>query len=111
MKRFLMIALCVVGLSNLMFGAIVNSASFVGETAAQRSLSVSMEQARKAALQRVAGEVEDEWEDEDDDGNVIGYVFQIRKEDSKLFEVKVSKETGKVTSAEEVVEDEDPSVN
>lgn len=110
MKKLLIVALCAFGVSTLAFGAVANAASADVAFTVLKKLGVTIEVARKAALVRVPGEVEDEWEDEDDDEKVIGFVFHIRKSDAKLFEVKVNSDSGKVTSAEEVdeSEEEDP---
>jgi len=112
MKRLLVLVMCVFGSISLAATGIVNATVSVSATEGLQNQAVTKEEARKAALVRVPGEVEDEWDDEDEDEKVIGYVFQIRKADKKLFEVTVSVATGKVTNVEEIEEeeDEDPSV-
>lgn len=107
MKRVLVIAFCIAGTLVFTGGVIAGSACDSAKMSTETSDSVTMEQARKIALARVPGEVEDEYADENDDGEVTGYVFSIRKEDGKLFEVNVDAASGRITNVEEVNEDED----
>ena len=111
MKRLLVIAFCVAGALVFTAGVFAGSACNTANMAFEDIDTVTMEEARKIALEKVPGEIEDEYADENDDGDVIGYVFSIRKEDGKLFEVSVDAADGKITNVEEIdeeEEDEDP---
>lgn len=95
-------------LSGSGFGMSVVSpaASFVAESA-----KLTADEARKIALKRVPGTVEDEYTFEDDNGDVETYVFIIKKSDEKIFEVQIGAEKGDVISVEEYTDDdssEDP---
>lgn len=108
----------------LVFIALVISLVFVGGVmaAATRSASsltiakapkVTAEQARKIALKKIEGNIEEEYTLEDDEGEISTYVFIIKqKKDGKMFEVQIDAADGKVISAEEQEdyddEDEDP---
>ncbi|MEZ5343974.1 MAG: PepSY domain-containing protein [Pyrinomonadaceae bacterium] len=65
---------------------------------------ITLEQARKNALKKIEGKVEDEYSLEDDDGKTTSYVFIIKRKDAKRFEVEIDAEDGKVLSAEEIEE-------
>lgn len=77
------------------------------DTVSAKAVKVTMEQARKIALKKVAGEIEDEYEVEDDDGEITGWVFIIKTKESKIFEVEVEAKDGKVVRSEEQKDDED----
>ncbi len=74
---------------------------------------VTIEQARKTALKKVDGTVEDEYTIEDDDEKVTAYVFIIKAKTGKIFEVQIDANNGNVLSSDEQMEDsdsEDPEV-
>lgn len=74
---------------------------------------LTVEQARKIALKKVEGTVEEEYTIEDDDENITSYVFIIKNKKNKSFEVHIDANDGAVLSVEEIIEydeDEDPGV-
>lgn len=107
MKRLMVIAFCIAASLVFVGGAIAATACSKADMASDQVSGVTLEQARQIALAKVPGEVEDEYSDENDDGDITGYVFSIRKADGKLYEVQVDAASGKVTSVEEVEEDDD----
>lgn len=66
-----------------------------------KNAGITLEQARKKALEKVPGTVEDEYTIEDEEGTVTTYVFVIKKSDGKKFDVQIDAEKGTVLSAEE----------
>lgn len=85
----------VLGLSAVAFGSVIKSGS-----------KVTIEQARKVALKKVEGTIEEEYSIEDEDGNVTDFVFYIKDKKGKMWEVQIGAEKGDVVSAE-MQEDED----
>lgn len=85
-----------------------------GNSVIAKQVKITIEEARKIALKKVDGKVEDEFSMEDDDENVTAYVFIIKTKEGKSFEVQIDADKGDVLSSEEIVEEpdvEDPSVN
>lgn len=74
-----------------------------------REATVTKEQARATALQRVSGEVLEE-EIEKENSKLV-WAFDIRDAGGKIFDVKVDAKTGAVLSAEEDNEDGDKPDN
>ncbi|MEZ5425771.1 MAG: PepSY domain-containing protein [Pyrinomonadaceae bacterium] len=70
-----------------------------------REASVTLEQARAAALERVQGKVLEE-EIEKENGKLV-WSFDIRDENGKAFDVKVDAKTGTVVAAEEDDDEDD----
>lgn len=68
---------------------------------------ITVEQARKIALKRVEGTVEDEYTLEDDEGEIDTYVFMIKNKAGKTFEVQIEAAKGEVVSVEEYSDDAD----
>lgn len=79
------------------------------------SAKVTIEEARKIALKKIEGKIEDEYEIEDENEAVITYVFIIKNKEGKIFEVTVDAGTGEILSAaedsEETLEDAEPPAN
>lgn len=75
--------------------------------AVAKQKKVPVEQARKNALKKVDGNIEDEFTIEDEDESVTAYVFIIKNKQGKTFEVQIDAENGAVLSSEEYVEDSD----
>lgn len=69
-----------------------------------REATVTREQARATALQRVSGEVLEE-EIEKENGKLV-WAFDIKDSNGKIFDVKVDAKTGAVVSADEDKEDD-----
>lgn len=74
-----------------------------------RQATITREQARAIALQKVSGEVLEE-EIEKENGKLV-WAFDIRDANGKIFDVKVDAKTGAVLSAEEDKEDGDKTDN
>lgn len=74
-----------------------------------REATVTKEQARATALQRVPGEIQEE-EIEKENGKLV-WAFDIRDGGGKIFDVKVDAKTGAILSAEEDNENDDNSNN
>lgn len=74
-----------------------------------RQATVTKEQARATALQRVSGEVLEE-EIEKENGKLV-WAFDIRDAGGKIFDVKVDAKTGAIVSADEDNEDDDKPDN
>jgi uncharacterized membrane protein YkoI len=66
-----------------------------------KAVKVSIEDARKIALKKVEGKIEEEFNIEEDDGKISAYVFKIRDAKKKVFEVQVDANDGKIIYAEE----------
>lgn len=79
------------------------------DSAVVKATKITVEQARKAALKRVEGDVEDEYTYEDDAGEIDTYIFIIKNKAGKLFEVQIGAEKGDVVSVEEYTDDSDES--
>jgi len=99
---FALIAAAVIGTG---FSAYVPSAEAARK--AEKRTAVTLEEARKIALKRVPGEVQDEYTLEDDDGNVTAYVFVIKDKKKKVWEVQIGAEKGDVQSVEEQESDDE----
>ena len=69
-----------------------------------REATVTREQARATALQRVSGAVLEE-EIEKENGKLV-WAFDIKDSNGKIFDVKVDAKTGAVVSADEDKEDD-----
>lgn len=69
-----------------------------------REATVTKEQARATALQRVPGEVLEE-EIEKENGKLV-WAFDIKDSNGKIFDVKVDAKTGAIVSADEDKEDD-----
>lgn len=83
-------------------GISAQTVSVTGNNSAIVKLTpVTVDQARKIALKRVEGEIEDEYTIEEEDETVFAYVFKIRNTDKKLFEVQIEAESGEILYAEE----------
>ncbi len=99
----------------LMLGLAGSSFGLSGVSSSNRAVievtKVTVEQARKAALKRVEGTVEDEYTYEDDDGEVDTYIFIIKNKAGKTFEVQIGAEKGDVVSVEEYTEEGEDSDN
>lgn len=76
----------------------------------QAAQTITIEEARKIALKRVPGEIEDEYSIEDDEGKTTDYIFYIKDKKGKTWEVQIDAAKGTVVSAEEQTEEdaEDP---
>ncbi len=106
MKRYALVIFEVVLSVGFVSGTVANPAYTDASPITVNVTKVTLEQARKNALKRIEGKVEEEYSLEDDDGKITAYIFIIKKKDGKKFEVEIDPEDGKVLSAEEV-EDED----
>ncbi|MGI8670085.1 MAG: PepSY domain-containing protein [Aridibacter sp.] len=72
-----------------------------------KQAKITIEQARKIALKKVDGKIEDEYTIENEDETVISFVFVIKNKAGKSFEVQVDADDGEIISAEEQIEDSD----
>lgn len=75
---------------------------------------VTLEEARKIALKKVPGTVDEEFSIEDEDGEVTDYIFYVKDKKGKVWEIQIGAEKGEIVSAEllEGEEDsEDPPAN
>ncbi len=77
----------------------------VNNVNAAKSAKITIEQARKIALKKVEGKIEDEYTIENEDESVISFVFIIKNKEGKTFEVQVDADNGEILSAEEQKED------
>ncbi len=116
MKKFALVFIGLI-LSLVFVGGVLASGpqKASSQLAAEQS-KVTAEQARKIALKKIDGKIEEEYTLEDDEGEVSTYVFIIKqKKDGKMFEVQVDAGNGEVISAEEQEsyddEDEDPPLS
>lgn len=66
---------------------------------------ITIEQARKIALKKIEGKIEDEYTIENEDETVISYVFVIKNKEGKSFEVQVDADDGEILSSEEQTDD------
>lgn len=109
MKKYAFVFAVIIGLlgsATVSFG--MNYDSSVTSIKSQTA-KVTVEQARKIALKRVEGKVEDEYTLEDDEGEVDTYVFIIKNKEGKTFEVQIEAAKGEVVSVEEYTDDADDS--
>jgi len=67
---------------------------------------VTVAEARKIALAKVDGKVEDTYIVEDEDGKAFAHAFVIKNKAGKYVEVQVSIEKGEIISVEEYSETE-----
>lgn len=74
-----------------------------------REATVTKEQARATALQRVPGEVQEE-EIEKENGKLV-WAFDIKDSSGKIFDVKVDAKTGAIVSADKDKEDDGDKSN
>lgn len=92
----------------MLAGLLLSAAVFAGEKIESGPARITLEQARKIALKRIEGTVEDEFSIEDDEGNATDYIFYIKDKKGKTWEVQIGAEKGDVVSAEmQPDEDED----
>ncbi|MCB1022924.1 MAG: PepSY domain-containing protein [Acidobacteria bacterium] len=94
-------------------GIVANPAFKDVSKAAVKATKVTLEQARKNALKKIEGKVEEEYSIDDEAGKITAFIFIIKKKDGKKFEVEIDAEDGKVLSAEEIEDDDtegDPRV-
>lgn len=61
---------------------------------------VTIEEARKIALKKAEGKIEEEFNLEEEGGKVIAYVFKIRQANKKVMEVQVDSTNGAILYAE-----------
>ncbi|MEZ5306310.1 MAG: PepSY domain-containing protein [Pyrinomonadaceae bacterium] len=104
MKRSTIFVFCFVLVFSI-FGVAGSYAANKGTSA--KSTKITVEEARKIALKKVAGTIEDEFTLEDDEGAVDTFVFVIKSKDEKIFEVQIGAEKGEVISVEEYVDEGD----
>ncbi len=71
----------------------------------RKRVKISAEQARRTALDRVAGAIVEE-ELEKENGRIV-YSIEIRDKNQKVFDVEVDAETGAIVNVEEEDEDDD----
>ena len=71
----------------------------------RKAVKVSAEQARRTALERVAGTIVEE-ELEKENGRIV-YSIEIRDKNQKVFDVEVDAETGAIVKVEEEDEDDE----
>jgi hypothetical protein len=90
------------GLGN--FGGV---SAAVLHSSVRHSIAVTIEEARKIALKKVPGTVEDEFSLEDDDGNTTAYIFVIKDAKKKVWEVQVGASKGDIVSVEEQESDDE----
>lgn len=88
-------------------GVFGKNISAVSNSAVIKQEKITVEQARKIALKKVEGTVEDEYTIEDEDENVTTYVFVIKNNKGKSFEVQVDANNGNILSSDEINEDTD----
>lgn len=70
-------------------------------TAAAETSGITVEQARRIALQRVAGTIEDEYTLDDENENVTAYVFLIKNNQGNRVEIQIDANNGNVLSLNE----------
>lgn len=87
----------------------LSTAVFASGGSSDRAAKITLEEARKIALKKVEGTVEDEFSIEDDEGKVTDYIFYIKDKKGKTWEVQIGAEKGEVVSAE-MLEEEDSDV-
>ena len=75
-------------------------------SAQTKSTKITLEAARKLALKRVEGTVDDEFPVEDVNGKVVEYIFYIKTKDKKFWSVQIDAEKGEILSVEEQEPDE-----
>jgi len=74
-------------------------------SAERKQVKISAEQARRTALERVAGTIIEE-ELEKENGKIV-YSIEIRDTNKKVFDVEVDANTGAIVNVEEENEDEE----
>ncbi len=111
MKKYFLVLLVIIGL--LALAGIGFAKGHSGEvfSVQHETSKITVEQARKIALKRVEGTIEDEYTLEDDEGEIDTYVFIVKNKQGKTFEVQIEAGNGDVVSVEEYTDyedDEDP---
>ena len=71
----------------------------------RKQVKISIEQARKIALERVSGTIIEE-ELEKENGKLV-YSIEIRQENQKVYDVEVDAQTGAIARVEEEIEDDE----
>jgi len=71
----------------------------------RKRVKISADQARKTALERVAGTIVEE-ELEKENGRIV-YSIEIRDKNQKVFDVEVDAETGAIVNVEEEDDDDE----
>ena len=71
----------------------------------RKRVKISADQARKTALERVAGTIVEE-ELEKENGRIV-YSIEIRDKDKKVFDVEVDAENGAIVNVEEEDDDDE----
>jgi uncharacterized membrane protein YkoI len=71
----------------------------------RKQVKISIEQARKTALERVGGTIIEE-ELEKEDGRIV-YSIEIRDTNQKVFDVEVDAKTGEIVKVEEENDDDE----
>lgn len=71
----------------------------------RKAVKISAEQARRTALERVAGTIVEE-ELEKENGRIV-YSIEIRDKNQKVFDVEVDAETGAIVKVEEEDDEDD----
>ncbi|NNE98110.1 MAG: PepSY domain-containing protein [Pyrinomonadaceae bacterium] len=66
-----------------------------------RQAPIPIEEARKIALKKAEGKIEEEFSLEEEGGKLIAYVFKIRVEKKKVMEVQVDATNGAILYAEQ----------
>ena len=110
MKKIALVALVCVVLLAFVAVAMVGTVSVgANNFAVANDTKLTVEQARKIALKKVDGKVVNEFTIEDDEDNIVSYVFVITAKTGKTFEVEVDAAKGTIVGVEEVTEEEDTS--
>lgn len=71
-----------------------------GSSSVDRLEAITLDEARKIALKKVAGTIEDEFSLEDEEGKVTSYIFVIKDAKGKFWEVEIGAEKGEILSVE-----------
>ena len=86
----------------LLFGTVPAAlAADTGLTVRGRAATITLDEARKIALKKIAGTIEDEFSLEDDEGKVSSYIFVIKDPKGRSWEVEIGAEKGEILSVEE----------
>ncbi len=81
--------------------------SIVNKSVVIKQTKITVDEARKIALKKIDGKVEDEYTIEDEDENVTTFVFVIKNNKGKTFEVQVDANNGNVLNVDELSSDSD----
>lgn len=68
------------------------------------STAITIEQARRIALLKVSGTIQNEYSIQDEDENITMYVFSIKDNQGRIFEVQVDANRGEVLSISDLGE-------